>query len=551
MRLGDCLDVLPTLEAGSVHCCVTSPPYWSLRDYGVDGQLGLEPTPEEYVAKMVEVFREVRRVLRDDGTLWLNLGDSYASGTNDSKSFRHDRAACNVVGRRPSNGLKPKDLVGIPWMVAFALRADGWYLRSDIIWHKPNPMPESCTDRPTKSHEYLFLLTKSPRYFYDADAIREVAEYGYRPTSGPMFSSVTGPSPTDKRPVAPRTTSGGDPSTGRNKRSVWTIATQPFTGWQRTYRLARVERDAVSGGMTRIESEGCSVHGRLDRQCDEHADSQSSHNQRTDHHEQVQPDGSLRDSPSHEKAPLGCGPDCSALDSSQTATPHSNQSHKTGHVSATNSACKPCGETDSHTSRTSTSQESVDSQTSIPDSKTWPNEMDVHLPDQSLCHIVRTSSLPIPSECTCSFYQKVTKKTSHFATFPEALVLPCILAGTSEEGCCAGCGAPYVRVTEREQLKRERPNDRTNRHEQGDGVNSCGNTVAGVDVKTIGWECTCGCVSKIDKAVVPCTVLDPFLGSGTVAKVSQQYGRSFVGCELSAEYLELARDRFKQSRLFA
>ena len=143
---------------------------------------------------------------------------------------------------------------------------------------------------------------------------------------------------------------------------------------------------------------------------------------------------------------------------------------------------------------------------------------------------------------------------AHFATFPEALVLPCILAGTSEEGCCAGCGAPYLRVTEREQLKRERPNDRTNRHEQGEGVNSCGNTVAGVDVKTIGWERSCGCwdhPKSLHVGPVPCTVLDPFLGSGTVAKVAQQYGRTFVGIELSAEYLELARDRFKQSRLFS
>ena len=143
---GDCLEGLRTLPDASVHCCVTSPPYWGLRDYGHDGQIGLEETPEAYVARMVEVFREVRRVLRGDGTCWINLGDTFASG---------------------------KQLVGIPWRVAFALQADGWLLRQDIIWHKPNPMPESVTDRCTKAHEYVFLLTKSERYFYDANAVKE------------------------------------------------------------------------------------------------------------------------------------------------------------------------------------------------------------------------------------------------------------------------------------------------------------------------------------------------------------------------------------------
>lgn len=383
MRLGDCLDVLPTLEAGSVHCCVTSPPYWALRSYLPEGhkdkpaELGLEATPDLYVAKMVEVFRAVKRVLRDDGTLWLNLGDSYHNadkwGGGGANTGKHTRApdgsveSWKAVRRKWDKvpGLKPKDLVGIPWMVAFALRADGWYLRSDIIWNKRNPMPESCTDRPTKSHEYVFLLTKSARYFYDADAVREESSgTGGGACFGRQGSEddVTKPSSWDRRDVTKAKRAEYD--AGRNKRSVWTISTQPYA-------------------------------------------------------------------------------------------------------------------------------------------------------------------------------------KAHFATFPEALVLPCILAGTSEEGCCAECGAPYVRV------------------------------------KTVGWEpaCKCGyqcepCTTfyqsfhcrepdecdcprcqgmcecrRIEK--VPCTVLDPFLGSGTVAKVAQQYGRSFVGCELSPEYLELARDRFKQSRLFA
>lgn len=182
---GDALSVLRELPSESVHCVVTSPPYWGLRDYGVEGQLGLEATPEEYVSKMIEVFREVRSVLRDDGTLWLNMGDSYATGACSGRSMGGDCfGKQNEVidsgsypkcqpNRMPLEGLKPKDLCGIPWMLAFALRADGWYLRQDIVWSKPNPMPESVTDRCTKAHEYIFLLSKRERYYFDQEAILE------------------------------------------------------------------------------------------------------------------------------------------------------------------------------------------------------------------------------------------------------------------------------------------------------------------------------------------------------------------------------------------
>jgi site-specific DNA-methyltransferase (adenine-specific) len=180
---GDCRDMLKTLADASVHCCVTSPPYFGLRDYGHAGQIGLEPTPAEYVAQMVEVFREVRRVLRDDGTLWLNLGDSYAGGGggnyNTTGKTRANGCQVTNVRNRPewleSVGAKPKDLLGIPWRVAFALQADGWYLRQDIIWHKPNPMPESVRDRCTKAHEYVFLMSKSERYYFDIEAMQEPA----------------------------------------------------------------------------------------------------------------------------------------------------------------------------------------------------------------------------------------------------------------------------------------------------------------------------------------------------------------------------------------
>jgi DNA modification methylase len=232
---GDALATLRTLPDQSINCCVTSPPYWGLRDYGVRGQLGLEATPEEYVVHIVEVFREVRRVLRDDGTLWCNLGDSYAASTKGSGGHNpkqdsnagswHDARRWRIPG-----GLKPKDLVGIPWRVAFALQADGWYLRSDIIWHKPNPMPESVTDRPTKAHEYLFLLAKSARYYYDADAIAEPATcFGRQHTTGVQPPKEIALQRDGTHGI------GGDLSinyerTTRNRRTVWTVATKPFKG---------------------------------------------------------------------------------------------------------------------------------------------------------------------------------------------------------------------------------------------------------------------------------------------------------------------------------
>ena len=278
---GDCTKVLATLPDASIQCCVTSPPYWGLRDYGtakwedgdpkcehkrdhfgsnpsekqlsnsgsaegharlvystvcgkcgakrVDSQLGLEETPEEYVDKMVLVFREVRRVLRDDGTLWLNLGDSYAG--NNSRASNNGRAGFGIpregVFERTGAGLKSKDLVGIPWRVAFALQADGWYLRQDIIWHKPNPMPESVTDRCTKAHEYIFLLTKQPKYYYDNEAVKEAGNYE------PATRDKSAEGYTADYAFGDRFSSGARQygvAGKRNKRSVWTVTTKPYKG---------------------------------------------------------------------------------------------------------------------------------------------------------------------------------------------------------------------------------------------------------------------------------------------------------------------------------
>ena len=240
--IGDCLKVLKTLPSQSVKTCITSPPYFGLRDYGHSDQIGMESTPDAFVARLVEVFREVRRVLTNDGTLWLNLGDSYSAnggahgGRDDNQrgvgaKRTHDNGGGDQhLGRVPS-GLKHKDLIGIPWRVAFALQADGWYLRSDIIWHKPNPMPESVTDRPTKAHEYLFLLSKSERYFYDAAAISEPAIHaGKTVMLGEKSFSKGQAKGAGLIPSGNATVDSVVVGNTRNRRSVWTVPTRPFRG---------------------------------------------------------------------------------------------------------------------------------------------------------------------------------------------------------------------------------------------------------------------------------------------------------------------------------
>lgn len=273
---GDCIEGMRRLEGQSVNCVVTSPPYFGLRDYGHDGQIGLEASPEEFVAKLVEVFREVRRVLRDDGTVWLNLGDSYAGswgnagGHNRGNGTQREITVGSVVKDQAERngdfvppaangyaelGIKKKDLIGIPWRVAFALQADGWYLRQDIIWHKPNPMPESVRDRCTKAHEYIFLLSKSERYYFDSEAMQEPASKG---AAGSEFhTGKTGAHQLGRASTKPRTAGnkshkyvtaydGSDteehrtkaglmkiadtPWETRNRRSVWTVATKPYKG---------------------------------------------------------------------------------------------------------------------------------------------------------------------------------------------------------------------------------------------------------------------------------------------------------------------------------
>lgn len=422
--IGDVRDKLAELADESVHCVVTSPPYWGLRDYGVEGQIGLEATPDQYIATMiVHVFREVRRVMRKDATLWLNMGDSYASspsGSFDSGGRGSGMEGGEFRSNKPFNnavaGLKPKDLCMMPARLALALQADGWWLRSEIIWAKPNPMPESVTDRPTSAHEKVYLLTKSARYFYDAEAVRTPAV------------SVTAKMP---------------------------------DGW-----------DTGAGAHGTVHRQGREKGRRTDKQRG-HGRRHDGFNDRWDGMEKA------------EQQAMGA----------------------------------------------------------------------------NLRNVWNIATQPYPD--------------AHFATFPTALVEPCIKAGTSEKGCCPECGAPWRRETTTEYRK-NRPsagNDPRSRSDDKQAHGSLGghhgwqgnNLLA--DVHTIGWWPSCGCAGDLSLACIsgtglpilpdesipiPCTVLDPFAGSGTTGLVADRLGRDAILIELNPEYAAMAEKRLhKDAGLFA
>lgn len=460
---GHCITELRKLPAASVHCVVTSPPYWGLRDYKTPtveweavsfasmpslpeisipawtGHLGLEPDPMAFVGHIVAVFREVRRVLRKDGTLWLNFGDCYASNAGGydqngspgiTSSSRISRSAQAAVvkdkSRMKNSGLKEKDMAGMPWRIAFALQADGWYLRTDIIWHKPTVMPESVTDRPTKAHEYVFLLTVSPQYFYDADAIKEEAS---RQTNarGPQTSTGVGfghgfdevQKPRVKgrvagvNPKAEENAFGSKQNSSfsaavadavefRNKRTVWSISDH----------LALVSWLSQNGHRDLLDEYFISL-------------------KQAEHKPDV---WTIRSEPFHE---------------------------------------------------------------------------------------------------------------AHFATFPKALVRPCILAGTSAHGVCSACGAPWKRVTEK--VKGDPPSHAGSSFAKGKtkaAVEQTGRPVSEVQrtvsTSTVGWQPTCPCEGA---TVVPALVGDPFLGSGTTAQVAIELGRHAMGVELGEHHLPLIARR--------
>jgi len=533
---GDALTMLKELPGESVDCCITSPPYYGLRDYGVDGQIGLEETPEAYVDKLVEVFREVRRVLKKEGTCWVNLGDSYASsGTmdgvsgkstlNGGKGVGPNEKVKQPMGRAPTpTNCKPKDLIGIPWAVAFALRADGWYLRSDIIWHKPNCMPESVTDRPTKAHEYLFLLSKSKKYYYDAEAVKE-----------PLVSPPHAPGNKARFGEAKRNDFGtdrmnavwGDPS-GRNKRTVWTIPTRPFNGAKfgcdyvgsdgKPYKASpdcpihshlsgrRTSDSAEHGGplaSDQIHIPGIDAHPALRSSFEESPKkAHESHHilhpkqdslQESNCGEQI-PRNNLdyKKSDSHFESILGDqtpfrtshiqGRRADQVDNSGSeilgcaliATCRNNESCKTDLALVTNPAYNSFEGISDHIEHRQAqplySSVNPDISESTLSGGFFSDEMGLGLSEQTLSHIADKQTISSPHICTCQVYN-----VDHFAVMPEALVEPCVLAGCPEGGL----------------------------------------------------------------------VLDPFFGAGTVGAVAARLGRRWIGIELNPEYIGMAKKRIE------
>jgi DNA modification methylase len=597
---GDSVGQLKTLPSSSVHTCVTSPPYWGLRNYGVEGQLGLEKTPEEYVARMVDVFREVKRVLRDDGTLWLNIGDSYAANRSyqvpsTKGGPKHSPAQANQSSNSVPPGLKPRDLVGIPWMLAFALRSDGWYLRSDIIWAKPNPMPESVTDRPTKSHEYLFLLSKSADYYFDQEAVKEpLAEASI--ARGPV--KLGGKKGDDYEPKEddPNFRNGKhqwgremdfSKGGGRNLRSVWTIATQPFSG-------AKLLADYVGAdGKPYKRSVDCPIHGlrpAMDIPRTDVDDGQRGDQENCSQNTSKNPGPGLASesasipvlgwvqpmlSNGHEQTSENMDgnrtsfsgevesqnpPDIEdrkqiraskrglpSQEDSGIAISRSKRTRRMGRAPSTNLPYTACVETRTDKPRISKEPCSADSAAHSGESNTLPSDLDAHPLDKT-----HHRNAGIVSQCNCTIVV-----TDHFATFPEKLVEPCVKAGTSEKGVCMGCGGPWVRVVERrgetttEKVKRAGYSKKRGAggklvRNALDYAGGHGNNIR--ELKTLGWKPTCSCNAE----VVPATVLDPFCGSGTTGAVALRHGRDFVGVELNPDYIKLAEKRIgAESPLFS
>ena len=469
---GDVIEQLKTLPGESVHCVVTSPPYWGLRDYGtgtweggltdcehrnlhgnqgqngdradrtftgsqnfykdkclkcgavrIDHQIGLEKTPQEYVAKMVAVFGEVRRVLRNDGTCWVNMGDCYHNGDKggyERTTTGKQATNCGTVKGLTTNrlwqtGMKPKDLVGMPWMLALALRDDGWYLRQDIIWAKPNPMPESVHDRCTKAHEYVFLLTKSQHYFYDQVAISE-------PVTGNAHPRGDGVNPKARY----ETPAGWDASTGDGRHGDFhkegrEAGRRPLA-WDNDLGS---NRTLVAGYARQMRPLGAK-------------------------RSQANPD-EVR---SARGAAFGRGAGWREAKSPRSKQNESFSAAVNGLVETRN-------------------KRSV-----------WT---------------IATQAFP----------------EAHFATYPQKLVEPCILAGTSELGCCPQCGAPWKRI-KKGGSDRQKPEN---------------------------WQPTCKC--ECTEELAPCMVLDPFAGSGTTGVVALRLERAFIGIELNPEYATMARKRIE------
>ncbi len=544
------------------------------------GSLGLEPTPDLYVAHMVEVMREVRRVLRDDGTLWLNLGDSYANpgkgGAWDagrtqatSKNSRTAHKYAEQPNRGDLPGLKPKDLVGIPWRVAFALQRDGWYLRIAMPWIKKNPMPESVTDRPTTAHEYVFLLSKSKKYYYDQEAVR----VGH---SREWWTETVNDTPhvVKERNDGGNRQGNGTPA-GRNRRTSDTFYEylDLRIQQQREY-LAHLEyvkanggmllgetgdpvalmvntspfRNVVSYGSYRIASPDCPVHdyraglARVRQDGDKLLASLSGHNLDTGDGPAPGQEGAVA------SIPLGR---FSSLSGVSAAILHNIRMSKT--VAESERDVIFYGISDDRTEYKEYLARCVSKYVRTHGSKT---ELDSASDEQGNCpseqtsfHIVGIEAYQWPPiECTCYYTGMLKRSQGHFAVFPPALVEPCIKAGSSQRGCCPECGAGWIRCVEH----RKGDTETQGRPKRTGGMGSDTSTLSlsgngskewaerGGKSTTTGWRpgCTCDAGNPISA-----TVIDIFGGAGTVGLVAEQLGRDSILCELNASYAEMSRQR--------
>lgn len=462
---GDWIEVAKGLPAGCVHTIITSPPYWGQRNYGVDGQLGLEKTPEEHIEKLVMGFRELRRILRDDGILWLNYGDKYSGGNR--KSFEN-RVVSGTGTRQGSAGLdrypagESGNLIGLAWRLALALQADGWVLRSDVIWAKAISSfgQHVC---PSCGKELYQCLEQGDDLFGD-ELPDEIVSH--KKSGSTMPESVNG------------------------------------TRWERCRVRTNKKRDKHNS-ETITEEKG--------RECKGHMGNYSI-------------EGIWQDCP-------GC-PKCEANDG--LVLRRGSWRPTRAHEYLFQFVKQVPYYADMEAVREEITPESLKR-----DQYIYTGKRGAECPDEKRERPSNQSAYCNPSGRNLRDVWTINPqsyKRSHYATFPEKLVEPCIKVSTSQKGVCPKCGAQYARIVDTQQIKRERPADRTDRHNQ-EGMNSCGNTVAGVKSTTLGWKPTCACACGCTETV-PAVVYDPFMGSGTVAAVAARMGRNYLGSELSEDYLE-------------
>lgn len=544
LHQGDCLDVLRSLPERSIHCCVTSPPYWGLRDYGADGQIGLEQTPDEYVARMVDVFREVRRVLRDDGTLWLNLGDSYAANrsyqVSDGKHLSHDFGGSNASS--VPDGLKPKDLVGIPWRVAFALQADGWVLRSDVVWSKPNPMPESVTDRPTKAHEMVFMFAKAKWVGPDRGRYANISDEDARWLA--LLFDAEGNVVVKKARNGERTQYGAQIAFANTNRALIETA-QAIVGEGSIH-----EREGTNAPMFYWQMTGQQARDLLHRIypfliVKPRQAAVAIHMQDVIAEPKKRPGGYRTDE--HTAFLDRCWETVKALNSfehpdiSWVPVPRYGKWTAQRYFfdqEAVREAHQPDGRKQTLIAANGAGVTTHENYANRAQAERWPNS------GRNIRSVWEIATQPYAQ--------------AHFATFPQALPERCIKAGTSKQGVCPACGAPWRRIVEKESswdARKEAGAIRgnvafdgkvgagTQRGVHGEGVS---HNLGGGAVSTVGWDPTCSCGGD----PVSATVLDPFMGSGTTALVARSLGRRAVGIELNPDYCQLAADRLGQQTIF-